>query len=83
MKHVFFWIKMKFDLTPRIAKYLIFGMFFMVLSVILSKTSDNVIFFIFSACFALLGLVLSMMGLINGCLDLARYLKNRLYGSKV
>ena len=73
MNEYLYLIKFKLDSVPRPLKQVVFGLGFMVLSIILSKTSGNVIYFIFSASFALLGLVLFMMGMINACLEIARH----------
>lgn len=74
MNEYLYLIKFKIDSVPRPLKQVVFGLGFMVVSIILSRTSDNVIFFIFSTSFALLGLVLFMMGMINALLELGRHL---------
>lgn len=54
---------------PRIAKQMGAGFAFMILSIVLSRHDPNVIWFIFAAMFALCGLVLFVMGMINGFVD--------------
>lgn len=54
-----------------------FGFVFMIIGVSLSRIDNNVIFFIFSASFALLGLVLFMMGVINGFIEVFNHVLHR------
>lgn len=63
--------------TSRPAKQIGFAVVFMALALVISRYSPNVIYFIFSACFALCGLVLFFMGLINGIIDLFNYFLHR------
>lgn len=70
-------IAFRYRTIPRMGKQMGFGVFFMVLSVFLSRHDPNIIWFIFAAMFALCGLVLFMMGVINGFVDLFRYFWDR------
>ena len=67
----------KYKSIPRGLRYIGFGFFFMVLGVALSKYDPNVIFFIFAAVFALLGLVLFFMGVINGMVETIHFIRNK------
>lgn len=82
MREYLDWLRLKISFIPRMVRYIVSGLAFMVLGIILSKYDPNVIYFIFSAMLSLLGLVLFMMGLINGALDLARHIKYKLSGNK-
>lgn len=76
-------IKFKLNSLPRIARLVISGFIFMILGVFLSRYNPNIIYFIFAGCFSLLGLVLFMMGVINGFIDIYRTIKNKIPSSKV
>lgn len=67
----------KYKSVPRAARYIGFGFFFMILGVALSRYDPNVIFFIFAAVFALLGLVLFFMGVINGLVETIQFIRHK------
>lgn len=77
MKEFYENIKFRINSMPRMTKQVIAGFFFMILGVILSRADPSIYFFIFGACFSLLGLVLFFMGLINGLMDLIKYLRHK------
>lgn len=49
----------------------------MVSGVLISRASENIIYFIWASTFALLGLILFFMGIINGMMELWRHLRRK------
>lgn len=70
-------IRFRINSLPRTARNIILGMGFMILGVALSRYNPNVIYFIFAACFSLLGLVLFMMGVIGGFVDIINHFRHK------
>lgn len=69
--------KFKWYSYPRSAKYTGIGFVLMVVGVIISRSNENIIYFIWASTFALLGLVLFFMGIINGLVDLWRHFRKK------
>lgn len=77
MKEYWYNFKFRWKSYPRSAKYSGIGFVLMLVSVIVSSKEQNIVLFIWASTFALLGLVLFFMGIINGFMDLWKHLRRK------